>query len=301
MGRYCPNCLPWNPLLPGFIIQLFVVPGMIVLAVVGVWALFGKLAAGEQDWQSLVVELSNSNEHRRWRGAHGLAQILQADRQSKSTKPKLAQNQVVIAKLTELFEQELAKQAPQENDVQFQAFLARTMGLLESNERVIPVLREAMKPSHDREVRKNAVASVALIASRSDEKGSPLENKPLVDDLVDVSADSDPLMRQIAAYTLGLVSSDVGNERLIVMLDDPDENTRLNAAIALARHQSTEGLRVLEAVLKVSTGKFSPVGLSETNPVERTKEENNQRYQRNKPVTEHAARAGDDCRATDCD
>jgi hypothetical protein len=60
---------PVEPPSAGFIIQLFVVPGLIVLAIVGVWALFGKLASGENDWQARLVELRHPNEHRRWRGA----------------------------------------------------------------------------------------------------------------------------------------------------------------------------------------------------------------------------------------
>ena len=64
---------PVKPPSAGFIVQLFLIPALIVAAVVGVWALFGKMAAGEQDWRELVDEIKNTNEHRRWRGANGLA------------------------------------------------------------------------------------------------------------------------------------------------------------------------------------------------------------------------------------
>ncbi|MFN8856728.1 MAG: hypothetical protein ACK50P_14265, partial [Planctomycetaceae bacterium] len=60
---------PVKPPSVGFIVQLFVVPGLIVGAIVGIWLLFGRMATAEQDWQRLVVELQNPNEHRRWRGA----------------------------------------------------------------------------------------------------------------------------------------------------------------------------------------------------------------------------------------
>lgn len=271
---------PVEPPSAGFIIQLFVVPGLIVLAVVGVWALFGQLAAGEQDWQSLIVELSNSNEHRRWRGAHGLAQMLQAEQERDSSGEKLTQNPVIIGKLTELFERELERTAPSESDIQFQAFLARTMGLLEANDKVLPLLREGMQPDHDREVRKNSVAAVALIASRARTAGETLGESGVIADLIDVSSDTDPLMRQVSAYTLGLVSSDAADDRLTVLLDDPDRNTQLNAAIAFARNDSTAGARVLETVLSESTDKFQPVGIEGLNPVEQTEETNNQLYQR---------------------
>jgi len=43
------NLPPVEPPSAGFIIQLFVVPGLIVLAIVGVYLLFGKLATVGQD------------------------------------------------------------------------------------------------------------------------------------------------------------------------------------------------------------------------------------------------------------
>ena len=108
---------PVEPPSAGFIIQLFVVPGLIVLAVVGIWAMFGQLAAGEQDWTKLVAELSNNNEHRRWRGAHGLAQMLQADQQRKAPEQTLTQNPVIVGELTQLLSKELAKSAPSTKEI----------------------------------------------------------------------------------------------------------------------------------------------------------------------------------------
>ena len=62
------NLPPVQPPSAGFIMQLFLVPGLIVAAVIAVWALFGKLSASEQDWRHLVAEVRSNNEHRRWRG-----------------------------------------------------------------------------------------------------------------------------------------------------------------------------------------------------------------------------------------
>ena len=46
---------PVTPPSAGYIVQLFLIPALIVMAVVGVWALFGKLADSESDWQQLVI------------------------------------------------------------------------------------------------------------------------------------------------------------------------------------------------------------------------------------------------------
>lgn len=83
---------PVEPPSAKFIVQLFVVPGLIVAAIVGVWLLFGKLASAEQDWQALVADMKSSNEHRRGRGAMGLAQALAVDQNRKSDGPRLTTN-----------------------------------------------------------------------------------------------------------------------------------------------------------------------------------------------------------------
>ena len=71
---------PVTPPSAGFIVQLFVIPALIVMGVVSVWALFGKLADSGSDWQQLVAELGGGNEHRRWRAAQELAQVLNNER-----------------------------------------------------------------------------------------------------------------------------------------------------------------------------------------------------------------------------
>jgi hypothetical protein len=270
---------PVEPPSAGFIIQLFVVPGLIVLAVVGIWAMFGQLAAGEQDWTKLVAELSNNNEHRRWRGAHGLAQMLQADQQRKAPEQTLTQNPVIVGELTQLLSKELAKSAPSTKDLKFQEFLARTLGVLDSPDKVFPVLREAMRPDHDKEVRKNAILSVALIADRINRRKKVLNDAAIMDDLIENSGDDEPLIRQVCAYTLGIIGSDQAKDRLIVMLDDADRNARLNAAVGLARNKSTAGISVFQSVLVEIATPFDPTSITAGNETERTVQINDTQFQ----------------------
>ena len=248
-SRRYENLPPVEPPSAGFIVQLFVVPALIVMVVVGVWALFGKLAAGEQDWRTLVSELRNENEHRRWRGALGLAQLLKADENRTDSEERLATNPLIARELAQMLDQQLDKNAPKDDDLKHQAFLALTLGMLDTPGEVLPVLREAMQPAEDREVRKNAIASVSLISGRMDDRGEPLSDSETVDALVAVSADEDPLLRQMAAYALGLAPSAATTQRLSVLLGDPDANTRVNAAVGLARQDSTRGLPVFESIL----------------------------------------------------
>jgi HEAT repeats len=263
---------PVQPPSAGFIIQLFLVPGLIVLVVVGVWALFGKMASGEQSWRRLVEEMKQTNPHRRWRGAMGLAQLLQADQQQGAEGERLAENPEVATALADMFREQLESKSRKPDDVSQQAFLARALGMLDAHDVVLPALQQAMRPAGDaetgKEIRKNAIASVAVIAGRAkkrDAAGDPsipgprlrkvVEFASLLDDVEAVSRDDDPLIRQLGAFTLGLLPSPRSRQRLEVLLADPDEKTRLNAAIGLARQNSTKGLPVFESVLRSAGSK----------------------------------------------
>src|SRR5580704_2519182 len=102
-----PPLPPVQPPSAGFIVQLFVIPALIVLAVVGVWALFGKIASSDEDWRELVEDIRNTNQHRRWRGADGLARLLQDDQQSTNPGDRLAANPEIARALVDLFDEGL--------------------------------------------------------------------------------------------------------------------------------------------------------------------------------------------------
>lgn len=240
---------PVEPPSAKFIVQLFVVPGLIVAAIVGVWLLFGKLASAEQDWQALVADMKSSNEHRRGRGAMGLAQALAADQNRSGDGPRLATNPQVAQELAKFFADSLKNSSTEPAVIDQQAFLARTLGLLDVPDAILPVLRDAMQPHHDREVRKNAVLAVATIAHRANERGTPLTDTAVVEELSAVSRDPDPLLRSSSAFTLGLVATDTVRQPLTVLLADVDRNTRVNAAIAFARQKALDGLPVLRDIL----------------------------------------------------
>lgn len=240
---------PVEPPSAGFIVQLFLVPALIVLAIVGVWALFGKVVSSDQDWQSLVSELRSTNEQRRWRAALSLAQMLRADQQPGTESGRLARNPKIAEELSSLLRKELQSSSRAEEDLKHQVFLTRTLGFLDSPETVLPVLREALQSDQAREVRKNALVAVAQIADRARGRARQLDRPELIHDVIRVSTDGDPLLRQVGAYTLGLIPGEPSRQRLEVLTDDPDGKTRINAAIGLARQDSTAGLPVLRTVL----------------------------------------------------
>lgn len=243
---------PVEPPSAKFIVQLFVVPGLIVATIVGVWLLFGKLASAEQDWQALLADMKSSNEHRRGRGAMGLAQALAIDQNRKLDGPRLTTNPQVAQELSAFLADTLKSSSQEPVVIDQQAFLTRTLGLLDVPETVLPVLREAMQEARDREVRKNAVAAVATIAFRANERGEPLTDANTLEALAAVSRDSDSLLRSLAALALGFFPLDLADQSLTVLLEDADLNTRANAAVAFTRHKSLKALPVLQEVLKAA-------------------------------------------------
>lgn len=243
---------PVEPPSAKFIVQLFVVPGLIVAAIVGVWLLFGKLASAEQDWQALVADMKSSNEHRRGRGAMGLAQALAVDQNRKSDGPRLTTNPQVVQELSAFLADILKSSSQKPIVIDQQAFLTRTLGMLDVPEPVLPVLCEAMKDSHDREVRKNAVAAVATIAFRASKRGLPLTDAGTLEELSNVARDADPLLRSLSAMSLGFFPLELADQSLTVLLADADTNTRANAAVAFTRHKSLKAVSVLKEVLQAA-------------------------------------------------
>ena len=255
---------PVEPPSAGFIIQLFLIPALIVAAVIGVWALFGKLADSETDWQQLVVELGSANEHRRWRSALNLAQVLRNQQTAPNQDGEsLAEKPEVASAICKLLDETLASPSTRQEDIDHREFLARTLGSLRCDEIVLPTLARTLEANREIEVRKSGMMSLALIADRGFEAqakasataepaitgsaesvvnlSAPLskptiENDEVWKQLKLASQDEDASIRQLAAYNLALVSGPDAIETLKTMLMDGDTLTRANAAVGLARN-----------------------------------------------------------------
>ena len=254
---------PVQPPSAGFIAQLFLVPGLIVLAIIGVWLLISRMASVEQDWRSLVNDIQSPQDHIRSRGIFGLAQQLLAEQSSATAGPKLRDNPDIAQQLSDYLVKELKHSAPNEDTIKQQAILARTLGLFHQPEIVLPALSQAIQPQHDLEVRKNALGSIAVIAGRAAEEKKPLKLELVQPAVMEAAADPAPLVRQLATFILGLLPGDASQQRLQVLLADSDPSTRVNAAIGLARQDSTAGFAVFLEVLKDATAKPAAIASQE--------------------------------------
>lgn len=268
---------PVEPPSAGFIIQLFLIPALIVAAVICVWLLFGKLAEGKTDWQQLVTELKNPNEHRRWRAALELAQVLRNEQvtgrgvATKSGEESLAAKPEVATAITELLDEQLLNPSTDDKDIKNKEFLARTLGTLNNDDIVLPTLARALDAGQEDEVRKGALIALARLANRGFEAAlaeqnaeadssqlgllAPLETSTVSDlevrrQLSEAAQSEEAAVRHLAAYALALVSGPDAIEELQAMLLDADELTRANAAVGLCRNGLTDGFETMVEFLE---------------------------------------------------
>ncbi|MBM4076076.1 MAG: hypothetical protein FJ267_10565 [Planctomycetes bacterium] len=107
----------------------------------------------------------------------------------------------------------------------------------------------SLDSNRDIEIRKSGAASIAFIAGRAAEGGRTFPSDELLQAVLALSIDRELVLRQTAAFTLGLFPSPAANQQLQVLLENDDWMTQVNAAIALARHGSTQGLPVFKKAL----------------------------------------------------
>lgn len=243
---------PVQPPSAGFIIQLFVVPGVIVAAIVGVWLLFGKLATSENDWRGLVAELQHQNKHRRGRAELGLAQMLSSDLKLGDQGQHLSTNRELAQALSETLTNDLKRGTAASEDAEYQAYLASALGLFDLPDLVFSTLQLALQPQFDPKIRKTAIESIAVLTDRMSTSGAGAPSDIFLPVLMTVATDEDPVMRQLCAFTLGLFPQPAAQERLEILLSDTDPNTRVNAAIGLARQGNLQGFSVLQSSLEAA-------------------------------------------------
>ncbi len=234
---------PVEPPSAGFIIQLFVIPGVIVTIIVMVWLMFNWLAQKGNDPQSFVRALSQNNESR-WHAAVNLANAL---RGSRDDSPDSLKNNVELDRqLAAILDEELKAGSTQSNPLMLRMYLCRALGEFHVND-ALPVLLKSIETNHDpgeSDVRRAALEAVALLAQNAPPPGEEIEQRRQ-DVLLAASRDDDSKVRSAAAYTLGVMPGEQWETRLHALLSDPYPDVRFNAATGLARHGDPASVAVL--------------------------------------------------------
>ncbi len=248
---------PVEPPSAGFIVQLFVVPALIVTVVCGIYFLFARAAATEHDWRQLVADVKSENPHVRWRAALGLSQALESDRRRRAHQgnmpttvaPPLAENLEVATALSELYGKLIGVTSPNEEQTKQIEFLSKALGLVDVDDVSLAVLRTGIEADQAPDIRKHSMTGLVMIVGRRFEAGTPLQDAELETQILKMSYETEPLVRHQCTFVLGLIPSAATLARVQELLEDGDQLTQVNAAVALARNKSMAGLPTFRNVL----------------------------------------------------
>jgi hypothetical protein len=215
---------------PSMILDLLVFPLVIVAVGAGVFVLFGLITSeGKRPGDYLdLIRAGDSN--RRWQAAYELSKVIHESRDPKRSDPGL------VGGMVSLFEDAKG------DDPRVRRFLALAMGRLGDAE-ALPALLEYLKDVQrgegaDPETQIYAVWALGAIG-----------DKAAVPTLVALTASEDAGVRKTAVHALGAFRYDVATAVLERALDDPVDDVRWNAALALAHQGHLAAIPVLEQML----------------------------------------------------
>jgi hypothetical protein len=250
-----------KPPTAGFILQLFVIPGVIVFTIVMVVLLFKWLAhmGGGDPYASLEAMRKNRSDS--WQQAHNLVEAL---RQSDEYKKDAKLAKAIADYLAELDEADLPvpSEAPKagqprrardlrSEEIARRGVLCKALGEFRVADDSLPVLiRLASKYEVDDElaIRFAALESIALLAETLRET-KPLNNKALMPMLLSASQHSDHKIALRAVLGLGAVATDPAMKRLEAIMETGHVDVQYNAATSLARHGNAACVEILLEML----------------------------------------------------
>lgn len=239
---------PVEPPSAGFIIQLFVIPGVIVLVVVAIWLMFSWLAQKDNDSEAYVRALARNNDAR-WQAALNLATDLRAERSAKE--PRLTVDPKLAGGLADILDREISEGSLEQNPLELRIYLSRALGEFRIDGPLPVLVRAASTQRDEREadVRRAALEGIAILASNATDTQPMLDDEKLREALLAAAGDDDPRTRSVAAVAMGVLGGEVFKARLRNMLDDADANVRYNAATRLAHWGDPASIDVLKEML----------------------------------------------------
>lgn len=237
----------------GFVVQLFVVPALIVLVVVGVWLLFGWLVHRTAVQPKDLIQGLRGSSVARWQRAGELATMLHSEQYADFKRdPEAATDLAAI--LDDQLDQAGSGESMADDDVMLRYFLCRALGEFQVAEGLDVLVKAATTEGDPREeeVRRGAIQAIAVRAYNLARLNPPQEVGPEVEAaLLRLAGDKDDLVRSETAFALGQVGMPACITRLGQMVDDPYADARYNAAVALANHGNAAGMETLAEMLDV--------------------------------------------------
>jgi HEAT repeat protein len=242
---------PIEPPSAGFIIQLFVIPAVIVAAVVLIWFGVESLArSGQQDPQQIVAGLRSSNQAR-FQQAKELADMLRLPERY----PEIKTNRELAQKLAAYLDELVEESSDAEAEVTMRIFIVKALGEFHVADG-LPALIDAALDDPERDVRRDAIGAIAVLLDGMAGLKPPqhLGDEELTAAVVELANDQDELIRSGAAFALGVAASAPNADpqllsALEALADDPYTDVRFNAAMGLARVGSPSAVEALSEML----------------------------------------------------
>lgn len=241
---------PVEPPSAAFLVQLFLVPGIIVSIIVGVWLAFHWLAHLGSDPQALVRTLRRDNEGR-WQAALNLANDLRGPGGA-----ALKSDDELAAQLGQILDDEVRSGRTGEHSQTLRIYLCRALGEFATPSAAAPLVRRGTDTA-DPQTARAAVEALAVLTTNLTAAGrSHSDPKQVLEAVLEASRSEDPLVRSAAAFTLGVIGGGEAADRLAELAsggsDDPRAaDIRFNAATALARLGRDEAYEPLAEMLSL--------------------------------------------------
>lgn len=243
---------PVEPPSAGFLVQLFLVPGVIVAIIVGVWLTFHWLAHLGNDPQAYLRTLRRDSEGR-WQAALNFANDLRGPGGA-----ELKANAELAAEVGKVLNDEVAKGRTSEQSQQLKLYLCRALGEFAVPEAVPPLVARVADLS-DLETARAAVEALAVLTANLRAAGAEIADmQPMTTAIVAASRSDDQRLRGSAAFALGIVGGDAAATQLILLQSDASDDVRYNAATALARLGRDEAYETLAEMLALEDIEAGP-------------------------------------------
>ena len=234
---------PVEPPNAAFLVQLFLVPGVIVAIIVAVWLAFHWLAHLGSDPQAYVKTLRRDNEGR-WQAALNLANDLRGPGGG-----ALKSDEALATELGRILADEATSGRSGEQSQTLRLYLCRALGEFSIPAAAGPLVARARETS-DPQTARAAVEALAVLATNLVAEGRSFDDAAGVNSAVIAASKSDDAqLRSAAAFTLGVLGGPDAIERLGQLAGDTADDVRFNTALALARQGRTEAFDTLAEML----------------------------------------------------
>jgi hypothetical protein len=235
-----------NPLVaaPALAVQFFLIPLAVVGVTVLVYVGFRSLLVDRRSAQDYLTEIRTGGMARQWAAAYELSRLMED--------PNVRADGSLAPALVRAFEES------KNDDPRVRRYLALSIGRLtpplpanatavllgsldEPDTHQTPDLYSRMNGWTEVTLNEVRIPTIWALASSQDASVAPR--------LIPWYGSGDAGIRKITVYALGALPGDAQVTTLRTALEDPAPDVRWNAAVALARHRSRDGVPVLRQML----------------------------------------------------